>query len=495
MDRKPRPGRHSRQLHAVALLAGLVLVTAVVTGQNPPQTLPLDPTKELALKITAPFTLTAVGDIMEMHAGVAQIADPATQGAMKLIRDADLSFANMETNIADIPNFEGAMGGLIGPKEVAADVKAMGFRILNRGNNVAMSSGPEGMLSTNNLLDAVGIAHAGAGKNLQEAREVGYVETPKGRVGMVGALAGGGGAATARFGNLGGAAGINPIRLARANIVTAEHLEALRKIRDAVYATRSKVTHPVPPLPANEPADQLTLFGETYKVGSTPGAYTYTMDRNDLQAYLRSVRNGKQYADFMIATVHSLESPTAVELGNVSEYPADFLIELAHKAIDNGADAFLGHGVHVLRGVEIYKGKPIFYGLHAFVYQLQQELAGLERYGDENPYKTESTEADLEWKFYASYSRPRMSEDNLESVVAESRYDRGRLVEVRLHPLDLGVSAPMSQKGTPRIASPEVSQRILQRLQTISKPFGTAIAIEGNVGVIRVPTSTSSSAR
>ena len=44
-------------------------------------------------------------------------------------------------------------------------------------------------------------------------------------------------------------------------------------------------------------------------------------------------------------------------------------MQFAHQTIDNGADAFVGHGVHTLRGMEIYKGKPIFYGVSNFFYQ------------------------------------------------------------------------------------------------------------------------------
>ena len=46
--------------------------------------------------------------------------------------------------------------------------------------------------------------------------------------------------------------------------------------------------------------------------------------------------------------------------------------------------------------------------------------------------------------------------------------------------------APISRRGVPRMASPEVAQRILQRLQKLSEPLGTKIDIEGNVGVIHV---------
>lgn len=80
------------------------------------------------------------------------------------------------------------------------------------------------------------------------------------------------------------------------------------------------------------------------------------MNPDDLRDILKSIRNGKQYSDFLIATIHTHE---AGEYPSDS-YPTDFLVELAHKAIDNGADAFVGHGVHVLRGVEIYKGRPFF---------------------------------------------------------------------------------------------------------------------------------------
>lgn len=507
MDKTLRrsPSHRRTQVSALALLTGLALVSATLLGQGRGggqgpaggPAIPLDQARELAMKINTPFTLAAVGDIMQMHGGLAQLADPAVQGAIKIIRGADVAFANMESNIADIRHFQSPVGtgGLVGPKEVAADVKAMGFDMVNRGNNVAMRSGAEGVLSTNKLLDEVGVVHAGAGKNLQEARDVAYFQSPKGRIGLVGMLAGGADAAVEQFGNFSGATGVAPLRLTRTAIVTAAQLEALRSIRDAAYQNRTGLIFPVPAIAPNEPKDRLQLFGESYKLGTRTGDYSYTMNQDDLRAVLRSIRNGKQYSDFMIATIHSLEPPNALTLGNLSEFPADFMIDLAHQAIDNGADAFIGHGVHVLRGLEVYKGKPIFYGLHTFVYQLNQGLVGLNTYGQENPFRTEVTDAEFEWRSTATYGRPRMSQDNLESVVAECKYDGGHLVEVRLYPLDMGIDAPMSQKGIPRIASPAVAARTLKKLQALSKPFGTTITIDGNVGVVRVPTTATASVR
>jgi poly-gamma-glutamate capsule biosynthesis protein CapA/YwtB (metallophosphatase superfamily) len=40
--------------------------------------------------------------------------------------------------------------------------------------------------------------------------------------------------------------------------------------------------------------------------------------------------------------------------------------EIAHTAIDAGADAVFGHGPHFALPVESYRGKPIYYGLGSF---------------------------------------------------------------------------------------------------------------------------------
>jgi poly-gamma-glutamate synthesis protein (capsule biosynthesis protein) len=72
-----------------------------------------------------------------------------------------------------------------------------------------------------------------------------------------------------------------------------------------------------------------------------------------------------------------------------------------------------------------------------------------------------------------------------QSVVAVSRFEKGQLSEIRLVPVDLGYGLRLTQSGTPRLASPDVGRGILERLQRISRPYGTSIAIEQDVGVIR----------
>ena len=82
-----------------------------------------------------------------------------------------------------------------------------------------------------------------------------------------------------------------------------------------------------------------------------------------------------------------------------------------------------------------------------------------------------------------------------QSVVASTRFVKGQLAEIRLQPIDLGYTARGADRGVPRPATPEVARTILERLQRLSQPFGTRIAIEQGVGVIRSAGARPSEAR
>jgi poly-gamma-glutamate synthesis protein (capsule biosynthesis protein) len=203
----------------------------------------------------------------------------------------------------------------------------------------------------------------------------------------------------------------------------------------------------------------------------------YEMNPNDERDILDSVRNGKIYADFMIVTIHAHHGMRfqAIETGSqtkegLEHAPPDFLVKLAHDSVDSGADMFVVHGPHTLRGVEIYKGKPIFYGVSNFVFQFGLQIGA-------------SYDVMTNYSEIAGLDNPASQE----SVLTTSYFEAGKLKEVRLYPVDLGgVRQPISQMGIPRTPSGAESQRILKGLQEYSAPFGTRLAIENSVGVIRV---------
>jgi poly-gamma-glutamate capsule biosynthesis protein CapA/YwtB (metallophosphatase superfamily) len=475
-----------------ALIVALAVVYAGalrLTGQAPggvgaqgSRSAARDWTQDMAMKIAEPFALASVGDVIIVRPA-SQMNDPALQAALKVIHDSDVGFGNFESLIRNERTFDGPLGGsMVGTREVAADLKAMGFTLMNRAGNHLMDSGPEGIAETARLMDEAGLVYAGYGRSLDEARAPRFAETPKGRVGLVGMyseIAGGQSrlAATPRVGVTGGRPGLNALNLTRAIAVTPEHLALLTRVKAAVYEHRGEYANPVRP-PAGDSAAAIDLFGTVYKTGSRPGELTYVMNPRDLQENLRSIKNGKQYADFMIATIHAHQGDSILQSFLFEDHPPDFLVELAHAAIDNGADAFVGHGPHVLRGIEIYKGRPIFYDLGEFFREWDWSCdCNFSPNGDVT--QAENVVRGLE-------ARGVVEPINYESAIAVSKFDKGQLQEVRVYPIWGRQDGPLSRRGLPMTAPPPIAQRILQRLQKLSEPFGTKIAIEGNVGVIRV---------
>src|SRR5579872_2443450 len=422
----------TKQLAALGLIIAGVATASVLrlslsgqgAGQGDVVLQPVrhDAAKELAMKITEPFTFAAVGDII-IRRPVGQLGDAGFAALTKVMRAADQTYANMEGPIIDEsdPSYQGPRAG--GPKTIIDDLKAIGIRVMTTANNHTMDGGSAGMFMTNRLLDDAGITHAGSGKDLTEARAARVGITPKGTIGVVGmySIDPSSNPGWTRYTDARDKwPGLNPLHVTPYNVVTAEQIASLRKIRDASYAHRSEVTVPVAPVPANEKPDELVLFGTRYKVGEKVGSLTYTIDQRDLDGIMRSIRVGKQNSDFMVAAIHCHQNSFSYQAYSHDNSTPDFLIELAHKAIDNGADVFVGHGVHTLRGVEIYKGKPIFYGVASFI---QHEGPAIEVTDPSRPPVPQQSR----------------QPDNKEVLLTTSRYEGGKLVEVRLYPADAGI--------------------------------------------------------
>jgi poly-gamma-glutamate capsule biosynthesis protein CapA/YwtB (metallophosphatase superfamily) len=479
---------HSRPF-TVCLLSCALLWSAPVVAQ--PELLPLLP-RDMAMTIPGGFTLASVGDLM-IRRSASQALDPKMQSLFELIRNADLAVANMEGELANYREFEGPLNGFVGSHEVAADLKTIGFDILNRAQNHLLDSEVEGMLSTNALLDEAGIAHAGTGKNLDEAAAPVFLELPQGRVAMVGmhapiSPADTRLAATARVGNLGGRPGLNMLNYNETIVLSTEQLTALKQVRNDLQSYSNNYDNPRPPS-TNEPADSVRFpvssfnpFGPTdpnyraAKPGEIPGTIDYTMNSNDLSRILRNIRNAKQYADFVIASAHIHQGQSVLETRHLSTRPPAFYVDLAHLSIDVGADALVGHGVQLLRGIEIYKGKPIFYGLGEFFREAQWTL----------PIQMGATDAIANSPREAFTRRFGGSTQSLESVLAVSHFEDGELAEIRLYPVELGAHRPDSKLGTPRMADSDLGRKILERVQMLSAELGTEVVIRGNVGVVRL---------
>ncbi|KAL6879323.1 hypothetical protein J3F83DRAFT_725823 [Trichoderma novae-zelandiae] len=232
----------------------------------------------------------------------------------------------------------------------------------------------------------------------------------------------------------------------------------------------------------NDGSETLEAFDGRFKVAETPGAYSYEMEPQDL----REVRSGKQFSDFLSVTIHWHQNRFSLQHYSFDHCPADFQIRFVRQVIDLGADFFFAHGVHTLKGVEIYKGKPIFHGVSNSVFQTSQfrswrdDAAFRAPTSLEGPIVGDGENIESRW---AWLDLP----ENKEALLVSADYLDGKLSRVRLYPTDLGrTPRPGSMLGTPTRPAPEVANDILGRLCEHSQPFGTKIKIEGGVGVIDI---------
>lgn len=438
--------------------------------------------------VTDNFTLVAVGDLV-----VDDVLSPRLESQspdmMAILKTSDITFGNFEGNAIDLEKFggwpEADPGGswLISSPRVPADLRKMGFDLIARANNHTTDWGVAGMRYTDQLLTQAEIGHAGTGETLAAARAPEFLTVPAGRISLV--------AAASRFqtasrasdpaGRIPGRPGLNPLRATRHAVVSAAELETLKGIRDAqpVGSIRSSV------LDADERDGTVTLLGGKYIAASaeaTRGDFVFTVNQQDRRDILQNMKQGKQTSDFAISSLHTHEP------GNYSETPPDFMRTMARDFIDHGADAFIGHGPHQLRGIEIYKNKPIFYSLGNFIFMentYQPLLPEAFEKAHLDPAGTTAAEA-LEYKRVNGVFKDRVW---YESVIAVSTFARnGNLRSVQLHPIELHHAAGRdADRGIPRPARGSSARRILERLQRLSEPFGTVIEIHDETGTIQVP--------
>ncbi len=431
----------------------------------------------LAQSAAADVTVALTGDsIITRRLSVYQ--EPAFTGLIDLLRKADVAFTNLETLFHDFeawPAHESGGTWMRSEPSLAKELTWAGFDIVSRANNHAGDFGPGGAQLTSKYVREVGLVEAGVGTSLAEAREARFLESPRARVALISAASTF--PAHSRAGNTRGdmpaRPGLSPLRYTTTTTVSTQRMAELR-------ATWAEINgRPAPT------GDTLNFFGRQFTAGANPGVRTepHAGDMADLG---RVVKSASTLADLVIVSLHCHES------GRDRSVPADFIVTFARAMIDAGADMFVGHGPHVLRGVEIYKGKPIFYSLANFIFQNET----LVRF-PEDSYEEYALDDAAQPNDYLNrrYDNDRRSfpadRDYWDSVVATTRWQGRRLTGVMLHPITLGFGLPRGDRGRPLLAAGDDAQRILDAVAERSKTFGTRLRIEGGTASVDVGTASS----
>ena len=146
------------------------------------------------------------------------------------------------------------------------------------------------------------------------------------------------------------------------------------------------------------------------------------------------------------------------------------LIDLAHELVDAGAHAIIGHGPHLLRPIEVYKGCPIFYSLGDFILQLYNiELAPAEFYAKVG-VPGDSTVHDLLKTRSKGFTRGLMTDPRMFlNIIPLWETEGTKLKSLRLLPLMGQMECLKCDEGLPRICDPE---RVVSYLGKMSAPYG-----------------------
>jgi poly-gamma-glutamate capsule biosynthesis protein CapA/YwtB (metallophosphatase superfamily) len=406
-------------------------------------------------------------------------SEPAFMRIIELVRGADVGFTNLEMLFHDYEPYPSAASGGTYMRAEPALVKDLvwaGFDMVSRANNHTGDYGVLGMNLTTKYVDQAGLVQAGVGQSLAEAREAKYLETPKGRVAIISVASTFPDSSRAgrTRGDMPARPGLNPLRFTTTTTITADQMTALRTI--------ASQTSGRPP----QTGEVLTYLGNRFVVGATPGIRTEPL-KQDLDEIAAVVKNASGLADYVMVTIHAHEGQSRDRL-----LAADFLVTFARAMVDAGADMFVGHGPHVLRAVEIYKGKPIFYSLGDFIFQNETLL----RLPSENyePYNLRADQHvndfnDARYDFDKSgFPADRMI---WEAIVAVPKFRGDRLTEVGLYPITLGHGQSRSTRGRPMLAEGPLGQKILDDLTKLSAAYGTKITVRNGIGYVDVPATTS----
>lgn len=407
-------------------------------------------------------------------------------GIRAWLSEADVRYFNLETTI--FRESEGLWGNslcggsyLRADPEVLEDCKRYGFNMTTFCNNHTLDYDIPGLLRTIENVTQSGLVHAGCGKNLDQAAAPAYMDLDKGRVALIGFTA----SMNTEFQDVGmagrqsrrtpGRPGPNQMRVKTTLIVTPEQMAQLQVIADQTMVNGALTVSRAEGYTA--PAPEGTLdYGKHihFRVGEKPRKET-VCNPMDLQRLDESIRQARFQSDTVLVALH------AHQLGDTSkEKPADFIEEFAHHAIDSGADAVIGHGPHLLRPMEIYKGKPIFYSLGDFVMHNENIPYCPEDYYEKYGFSSNDIMHDLLKKRTKNFTVGLMSTPKMmETVIPRWETDEnGNLIKLELLAVELGLGTGKGRAGNPK---PAKDSAILERFAEMSAPYGVKMEIHGNV--------------
>lgn len=240
--------------------------------------------------------------------------DSSFRHVAKLFNESDLAFCQLESvlSLQGTPAAQTRMP-CSSRLEVAQTLKKAGFDVVSFASNHCMDYGREAFKETLACLRAAGLYVIGAGEDEAIARSFPVIDVKGTKVAFLGY-----------------------------NSILPQDFWAQEK-RPGCNPARGITAYV--PVEHDQPGTPCRMFSFPHP--------------DDLNRMIEDIKAAKAQADVVIMSIHwGIHFKQAVV--------ADYQKYYAHFAIDTGVDLVLGHHAHILKPIEIYKGKAIFYSLGNF---------------------------------------------------------------------------------------------------------------------------------
>jgi len=260
------------------------------------------------------ITLLAVGDVLVNR----KEPDTIFTYVSPLIQSSDIAFCQLETNYSEkgTPLPQARIPLRAHPQNAPA-IRRAGFHIVSFASNHHMDWGADALLDTIDVMKQTGVDIIGVGRNIEEARKPKVMECK----------------------------GIKVAFLAYSSILPLGY-----------WAESNK--------PGCAPLRAWTFYEQVeHDQPGTPARVHSFAHEADKAAMILDIQQAKTQADIVFVSIHWGIHFKEAEI-------AEYQKECAYAALDAGSDAIIGHHAHILKPIEVYKGKPIFYSLCNFAFDL-----------------------------------------------------------------------------------------------------------------------------
>ena len=430
------------------------------------------------------FRCTATGDAMITRRLPFEGEYDGFSEVKNFIMQGDFRFGNLETTVHNFESCGAARSGgswLCSPPGVIEDMRKFGMNILSTANNHALDYSYGGLERTLHYLEQSQFIFTGTGRNLADASRPVYLDTVSGRYALIACTMtfNPEGMAGSQTANLPGRPGVNGIRINTKYILPKEEMAHLKRIANTLNINAAdniiRAEGYLPQLrPEEQPFGKEMMFEEGEKA-----EIISSIHKEDMKRITDAIAEARFMADYVVVAMHNHQLH-----GNSKETVDPVSIAFSHKCIDAGADAIIGTGPHLLRPIEFYKGKPVFYCLGDFINQLET----IQRAPDGMFAKQKldpNERLDVLFNDRSDNGKRGLCYDPImfKAVIPYWEVENGEVSKMIFMPIEEMFALPRSRGGWPQ---KNASVNILEHFAEMSRPYGVDIKIENGIGSVNL---------